>query len=126
MKTFSKYFSIVLVLLLIQSNFSFAITQILCKMEKMQNSCECENPCEHELQINSEESNCCKVTSGEINNTNILEFNKLSIIKDIKFQLIDNFLTVNLLTHLSQNFRSNILHFKPPADIPIVFSHILI
>lgn len=125
-KTLSKYFSILLILVLVQSNFSFAITQIMCKMGKIQTSCECANPCEDELQINSEESDCCKVTSGEINNTNILELNKLSIIKDIKFQLTDSFLQVNLLSDLSQNFRTNILHFKPLADIPILFSHILI
>lgn len=95
-------------------------------MEQMQNSCECENPCSNELKITLEESQCCKVSIQEINNTNILELNKLSFYKDIKFQLTDNFLSVNLQSDLSHNFSLHIIHFKPPADIPILFSHILI
>lgn len=125
-KTFSKIFSILLILVLVQSNFSFAITQMLCKMGKTKNVCECDHSCTNELKISSEESSCCKVSTEEINNTNILEINKLSVIKVIKFQLSNDFLPVKLISNISQSFSSHIIHFKPPADIPILFSNILI
>ena len=80
-------------------------------MEKMQNACECENPCSNELQVTSEESQCCIVLSKEINNTNILELNKLSFNKDVKFQITDSFLSVKLPSELSHNFTLEFLPF---------------
>ena len=130
MRIFSKYFSILLILVLIQSNFSFAITQMLCRMDNFQTTCECEDPCRNESQITSEESQCCKVLIHEISNTNILELNKLKFNPGIKFNIIESFLPlnlhVNLQSDLSQTFRLHLIHFIPPADIPILFSHILI
>lgn len=126
MKIFSKYFSLLLILILVQSNFSFAITQMLCKMDNFQTTCECDYSCMNELQISSEKSHCCKVFIHEISNSNILELNKLKFNTDIKFKFIESFLPVNLQSDLSQTFRPHITHFKPPADIPILFSHLLI
>ena len=126
MKTFSKYFSLFLILILIHSNFSFAITQMLCKMAKNQTACECQNPCASELQITSEESQCCKIFKKEINNKNILESNKFSFTKNIIFQITDAIPAVKLISQLSKNNMSRNCHFNPPADIPILFSHILI
>lgn len=126
MKVFFKYYSILLILILLQSNFNFAITQMLCRMERLQTTCQCDDPCMNELQISQEESQCCKVSIQEISNTNILDLNKLSFNTDIKFSFIDSYLPVNFQSNLSQTFRLHITHFKPPADIPILFSHILI
>lgn len=125
-KTTTKIFTILLILVLVQSNLSFAITQMLCKMDNFQTACECENSCMNELQISSEKSQCCKVFIHEISNKNILELNKLKFSTDIKFKFVENSSPVNLQTELPQIFKLQTIHFKPPADIPILYSHILI
>ncbi|HAY33624.1 MAG TPA: hypothetical protein DCY06_05770 [Bacteroidetes bacterium] len=125
-KTFLKYFSILLIAVLIQSNFSFALNHMLCKMSEVQTACECGVPCENEIRYSAKESGCCSVIISEISNKNILEINKLSFIKDIYSQFNERFLNLELLSDFPRNFSKQITHFKPPADIPILFSHILI
>lgn len=126
-KKLSKYFSILLILVLINSNFSFAFTQIMCKMSKVQNTCECkQSSCPKEVQIKSEESDCCKVKFIEINNTNTLEINKLCIISNVAYQTQNYFLLSDINSELIHLYRFRTDHFKPPADLPILFSHILI
>jgi hypothetical protein len=97
-----------------------------CKMSKTQETCECKNECHKILQFNSEESECCKVKIKEINNSNTLETNKLSLAKEITFQFNYYFLKSDLNSNLSYNFKLSINHFRPPPDIPILISHILI
>lgn len=95
-------------------------------MSEVQTDCECGVPCENEIQYSSTKSGCCSVLVSEISNTNILEINKLSFNKDIYSRLTERFLTLELLSDLPRNVSMQIIHFKPPADIPILFSHILI
>lgn len=125
-KTITKYFSILLIAVLIQSNFSFALNHMLCNMSEVRTSCECGVSCENEIQYSSKGTGCCSILVSEISNTNILEINKLSFIKDMYSQITERFLSLELLSDLPRNFSLQIIHFKPPADIPILFSHILI
>lgn len=127
LKKLSKYFSILLILVLINSNFSFALTQMMCKMSQDRNTCECEqSSCSNEAQINSEEPVCCKVKFIEINNINTLELNKLLAASEVVYQIQNYFLQSDINSESTHYFRIQLNHFKPPADIPILLSHILI
>ena len=123
----SKYFSLFLVLILVNSNYSFALTHMMCKMNDTRDACECEqNSQAGELQFDSKDQGCCKTEIREINNSNTLESNKLSIVKEISFITIQYFAEPE-----SSSFSIFISHLqsayiKPQTDIPILFSHILI
>lgn len=126
-KIIKKYFSLPLILVLIYSNFSFVLLQEICMMSIMQDTCECEmSACCEKVEVNSDESDCCKVKLKEINNTNTLESNKLSLVKEIPFHFNHYFLKSTLNPVLSYSFNFNISHFKPPDDISILISHIII
>jgi hypothetical protein len=126
MKKIAKYFSVPLIIVLIHSNFSFAYTQIQCSMSKTQEKCECRNQCAKLPQFNTQESECCKVKFKEINNANILESNKIFSGKEVTFQFNDYFVKSDLNFNSSHNFKLSSSHFRPPPDIPILISHILI
>ena len=99
----------------------------MCKMSKAQDECECKSAdCTEQAKLVSEESQCCKTKFNEINNTNTLESNKVLPVKEIPFQFNDYFLKSGSNAELSYSLTFDISHFRPPADIPILFSHILI
>ncbi len=126
-KKILKYFSILLILLLINSNFSFAHTYMVCMMSKVQTVCECEHDSRSTgVQEISTEPLCCKVKLTELNNSNTLKLDKLSVIKVITFQPIHYFVSSILNSGFSFNYILHKTHFKPPSDIPILLSHILI
>lgn len=127
LKKLSKYFSLFLILFLVNSNYSFALTHMMCKMNNTHEACECnQNSQSGELQFDTKDQGCCKTEIKEINNSNTLESNKLSIVKEISFLTIQYFAEQgsssysSFITHLQSAF------FKPQTDIPILFSHILI
>ena len=123
----SKYFSLILLLVLVNSNFSFAITQMMCTMSKMQDACECGNSDgAKDIQFSSAESACCKINIKEINNSNLLQ-NTIS--KETKSTVSQNIVYYQNLytrpeTHTYFVFINK--NFKPPKDIPILYSSLLI
>lgn len=123
----SKYFSLFLILFLVNSNYSFALSHMMCKMNDTNDSCECQHISKQgELRFDSKASECCKAEIKEINNSNTLESNKISLIKAISFTTL-HFFEESKLQSVSYFFSQKALAcFHPPADIPILFSHILI
>lgn len=113
--------------MLVNSNYSFALTHMMCKMNSTRGACECNQDSQQgELKIDSMNAGCCKTEIKEINNSNTLESNKLSIVKEISFITIQYFAETE-----SNPFSTSVSHlksayFSPPTDIPILFSHILI
>lgn len=123
----SKYFSLFLILFLVNSNYSFALTHMLCKMNNTLDACECDqNSGSDEIQFKSMDAGCCKVETSEINNRNTLESNKISLDKEITFKKMDYFDESILLIDSFKNSKIILNHFHPPSEIPILFSHILI
>jgi len=126
-KKLSKYFSLILILVLINSNFSFAITHMMCNMSKTQENCECkDNSDNHTLQSNSKESDCCKITSKEINNTNNLNLNKLKQCYTDTFQTLNYFTPSIAINNTHQSYYSFKNHPRYKPDIIILISRILI
>lgn len=123
----SKYFSLFLILFLVNSNYSFALTHLMCKMNNTNKACECEqNSQSGELQFDSKDPGCCKTEIKEINNTNTLESSKISIVKEISFKSIQFLEETNFQSFTYSSSQLHLNHFHPPSDIPILFSHILI
>lgn len=124
---FTKYFSLFIILFLINSNYSFAVTQMMCKMSSMQNECKCGNDSETKgMQINTKDSECCKIKISEINNSNTLEKNNNSFVNKIIVQSVSYFIPP-VLTSNSYLQRKSYTHFKKPfSDIPVLFSTLLI
>ena len=122
----SKYFSLILLLFLVNSNFSFAITQMMCSMSRMQEACDCGDSGVKDIRFNSAESDCCKINIKEINNSNILQNTISKEIKSIVSQNIVYF--QNLYTRPETHTYFVIINknFKPPKDIPVLFSSLLI
>lgn len=126
-KIFSKYFSILLTIVLLHSNFSMAITYMSCKMGMQDNVCLCEdNPGMKYEKITEEESACCKVKTQEINNSNSFEISKLSLVKENSFQFINYFLPSNSNQDSPATYKLISGHPKPPVNIPILISTLLI
>lgn len=126
-KKISKYFSVFLILFLVNSNYSFAFTHMMCKMNKSQDACSCEqNSNSGELRIDSKDPACCKTLIKEINNTNTLESNKISLIREISFKTIQYSGESKIQSYTSLISGIQLIYFHPPSDIPILFSHILI
>ena len=100
---------------------------MICKMDNSHNECRCGDiPVSGEVQLSSMDPGCCKTEIKEINNTNTLELNKISLIKDISFKTIHFPSESELRSYTSFITNIHSAHLKPPADIPILFSHILI
>ena len=90
-------------------------------------ACSCVNDLvSDEIQFNTMDPGCCKVEIIEINNSNTLEINKISLVKELPFTIF--YYSDLLVLHSGINTIApiHVIHFKPPADIPILFSHILI
>lgn len=125
--SFTKYFSLLLVLFLINSNYSFAYTQMLCNMSNNKTECECKADSEtDEMHLSTKDSECCKVKTHEINNSNTLEKNKTSYNFFNTHQAVIYVLPLNVNQKTTSN--SNIQNtFKIPiSDIPILYSSLLI
>ncbi|MBS1552680.1 MAG: hypothetical protein JST15_11505 [Bacteroidetes bacterium] len=128
MKTgISKYFSLILLLFLVNSNFSFALTQMMCSMNMADDVCECkDNSKADDIQFNTPESGCCKTNIKEINNSNILENTVSKVTKSI--------ISLNTIHYQEVSIRPEtytcfiIIHntFKPPKDLPVLYSSLLI
>lgn len=127
LKKLSKYFSLFLVLILVNSNYSFALIHMMCKMNNSGDACKCkENSNSRESEFDSMDKGCCVTEIKEINNTNTLESNRISLIKDTSFLTVDFFEKSILYSNTFSNTNILLNHFHPPSDIPILFSHILI
>ena len=128
MKTrISKYFSLILLLLLVNSNFSFALTQMMCSMSRVHDVCECEhNSAADDVQLSSAESGCCKISINEINNTNLLESASSKEIKSIISLNTVYYQEVHIRPETCTYFAFINKNFKPPIDIPVLYSSLLI
>ncbi|MBP9192761.1 MAG: hypothetical protein KBF96_09440 [Ignavibacteria bacterium] len=126
-KSYIKYFTLFITIILLNSNFSFAISEMLCNMSEVQTECECETD-SHTLamMISSGENGCCKINTNEINNSNTLEKNNIKLIKEHSFQSVIYLLPVSEFTRTITSqvifTTSNI----PIPDIPIINSSFLI
>lgn len=126
-KQFTKYFSFFLIIFLINSNYSFAITHMFCKMSKMQNECECKTDSDTKgMQIDSKEPDCCKVKISEINNSNTLEKNKISFVNINSVQLVTYILPAICISNSYTKYNLYKDFNKPFSDIPILISSLLI
>lgn len=127
MNKISKYFSLILLLVLVNSNFSFAITRILCSMSRVHDACECEqNSKTEDIQFSAAESGCCKIHIKEINNSNIL---KNTTSKEINSNVSQNTVYYQDLNIRPEKYTHVVFinkTFKPPIDIPVLFSSLLI
>lgn len=123
-KSFTKYFSLFLIIFLINSNYSYTFTQMLCNMSKVKTECECESA--SGMHLDTKESECCKVKTHEINNSNTLEKNKTSHKYDITVQTVVYFLPhINIINSTSHSRIQYNLKI-PITDIPILYSSLLI
>lgn len=126
-KLISKYFSILLILILVNSNFSFALTQMLCEMSEDQTVCQCaENNVSDELQTEVSKMSCCDNKIHEINNSNTLDKNNTTYKNFISAQQVISILPQN---EFSLPFTDHLVYLnyhKPPSDIPIQISSFLI
>lgn len=126
-KKFTKYFSLFLIIFLINSNYSFAITQMLCKMSNLQNECECKTNSETPgIYLNIMEKDCCKIKISEINNSNPLENNNISFVDDLSIQLVIYTLPANTISKTNLQYNLYKDFNKPFSDIHILFSALLI
>lgn len=126
-KSYIKYFTLFLIIILLNSNFSFAITQMMCKMSEVQTSCECETDSQTGvMKISSEEKACCKIHISEINNSNTLEKNNIKVTNHIPVQSVIYQISVTELTKTftTQNIFS--ICYIPIPDIPVINSSFLI
>ncbi len=127
-----KYFVSVLSVMLIFSNFSFATTLMLCKMNMGGGStCQCSTTHERasELALKNIKNNCCDLETIELSNSNLL----LSVKNDLNdnsivlIDLFNNGLSDNPLNTKDAHY----LHCKyyyhlPNSDIPVENSSLLI
>lgn len=126
-KTISKYFSVLLILILVNSNFSFAFSQMLCEMSIEPTVCKCEeNNMSDEVPADVSKMSCCDNNILEINNSNTLVKNNTDYTNLNSIQLL-----ISLLPHIeiTKTFADHLVfqkHHKPPSDIPILISSFLI
>lgn len=92
----------------------------------MKNICECESRTCHEVPQVRSDSECCKLNIKETNNSVTLELNKLILIKEISFQSIHYFLSPTSNYNLTNDSKTYPNHCKPPSDLPILISTLLI
>jgi hypothetical protein len=126
-KTYIKYFTLFITIILLNSNFSFAISEMLCKMSEVQTECECEtDPHTGIMKISSEEKGCCNINISEINNSNTLEKNNKNFNTELSLQHVIFFIPVN---EFSKNYSTQSIFTNcniPIPDIPIINSSFLI
>jgi len=92
----------------------------------MKNICECESRTCHKVPQVRSDSECCKLNIKETNNSVTLELNKLILIKEISFQTIHYFLSPASNHNLTSNSKTCSYNCKPPSDIPVLSSALLI
>jgi uncharacterized protein YpmS len=128
MKKINKYLSAFLILILVNSNFSFATVIMKCSMSDSNKKCECaENvSAKTDSTIDSAESDCCKTVISEVNNSNTLETYKTVEIKSVSIHFIKYSLQDNLYSSLNSASIISQKAIKPASDIPLLKSSLLI
>lgn len=126
-KSYTKYFTLFLTIILLNSNFSFAISEMMCKMSTVNTECECDQDSQSGvMKISSEENACCKINVSEITNSNTLEKNNIKFTNELTSQTVIYLIPVS---DFSKNYTSKNI-FKicniPVPDIPIINSSFLI
>ena len=123
----SKYFSLFLLLALVNSNFSFSITQMACSMKMNQDACECGNSSAvTDIQFSQSEPACCKVNIYEIDNSNLLDKSSLQETQNITYPVLFCIQKLFLSTepYFSHSFKNKSV--KLPENIPVLYSSLLI
>jgi hypothetical protein len=126
-----KYFITYLALVLILSNFSFAVTLAFCKMNGDNTVCACSHIDGAEksgLSIKRIPGSCCETKIVELSNSNILEILN-SYSGNYLFQAdvlnTDNFSFSSTSTQASRIYSEFSFH-PPNSEIPILNSSLLI
>ena len=127
-KIFLKYFTSILVIILLNSNFSFAISQMICKMSKVQTECPCDmDQSSMNSKISKEQNDCCKDKISEINNSNTLEKNSIRYATDQVPQKTIFTIPINNYSIFSSSINYIYINLKIPVpDIPVINSSLLI
>lgn len=126
-----KYFITNLALVLILSNFSFAVTLAFCKMNSDNTVCACShnNGTEKsELAFKRIPNTCCDTKIVELSNSNILEIiNSYSgnFLLHSHTTNADNFSITGSLYNISRIY-SEFSYHPPNSEIPILNSSLLI
>jgi len=128
-KKLSKYFSLILILVIVNSNFSFAVQSMLCEMSTDPKICECKHQSESnckEISITKEKFSCCTVNVNEINNSTTFEVFKRSALDNDVVILIHNLIHTDLHLNFVFHDKAFTTHPKTFTDIPILISRFLI
>jgi hypothetical protein len=119
-KNTRKYIIPILSITLILSNFSFAVTYTLCKMDdNSRPACQCTSEAPQNINgicLNKHVSSCCEYGKSELSNLNILQYvrtetndNALTVICT-QYQDIENAVyaltNITSYTHISQTYAS--------------------
>jgi hypothetical protein len=126
-KTYTKYFSLFLSIILLNSNFSFAFPQMLCMMSPNQSECQCDTDShEGKTIVTSKGSECCKISVSILNNSNTLEKRDFKSATGLSSFSVIYFLPVieEFTTHSGNRIFTNCK--IPVQDIPILNSSLLI
>lgn len=100
---------------------------MMCSMSRMQDACECGNSDgAKDMQFSSAESACCKINIKEINNSNILENTTSKEINNNVSQNTVYYHDFNIRPETHTYFVFINKNFKPPKDIPVLYSSLLI
>lgn len=100
---------------------------MMCSMNMAHDVCECEdNSKADDIQFNTPESGCCKTSIKEINNSNILENATSKVIKSIISLNTVHYQEVHISPEKCTYFANIHKTFKPPKDIPVLYSSLLI
>jgi hypothetical protein len=124
LKKIKKILINVLVLLVLLSNASYAISYTLCKMTK-KSVCQCSMTNENNSntageKISSQSNSCCKSEINYISNSSDYESYQKVTLSNISNTLItSNFFQIS--NHVSANFTGKevLLFYYIPADIPV-------
>ncbi|MBS1518034.1 MAG: hypothetical protein JSS91_08095 [Bacteroidetes bacterium] len=126
-KPITKYFSVLLIIFLVNSNFSFAVTQMICGMSKVKNVCECRSETgKDKMTLTQSESECCKIKIRVITNSNTLEKNQSKIINLYPVYQYLTLLPVFEITKPNTHSSINSDFPVPITDIPVFISSLLI
>lgn len=126
-----KYFITYLALVLILSNFSFAVTLAYCKMNGDNTACACshnsstEKP---ELSFKKIPNSCCDTKVVELSNSNILEnLTKYSVNTLFHTQIVNaDAYGINKSLSDVNRICSEFPYHPPNSEIPILISSLLI
>ncbi len=126
-KNLSRVFALILIVVLVNSNFSFAHKIMDCSMTPQKNECICMEICkDNPVLIDEEESACCKITTHELSNSTTFESFKIfqkdqcNAVSTIHFQTAGQS-PVTLIMAASLNTDTG-----PPSDFPVLFSSLRI